>query len=62
MFRREEEGCLENGRTTMQERNSRTLRAERSNNRSNSLHRGNGEAEGLTLANADFSFLADLLL
>ena len=61
-FRREEEGCLQNGRTTMQEGNSRTLRAERSNHQSNSLHLGNGEAERLTLANPDFSFLADLLI
>ena len=37
-FGREEEGCLQNGRTTMQEGNSRTLRAERSNHQSNSLH------------------------
>ena len=42
-------------------RDSRTLRSERSNNQSNSLQLGNGEAEGLTLTNPDFCFLADLL-
>ena len=52
---------MENGRTTVQEGIVGLLRAERSNNQSNSLQLGNGEAEGLTLANPDFSFLADLL-